>query len=233
MERISGLALDFTVVTATTVGFGDYYPETFAGKVFTLFYVPVSVVAVAGAINHVAAVPLDERRDALENYVLAQFGENMTEADFDDIRRAAGIKQDHTIRSNDFVIAMSLRLGYMKVEDSVKIKRMFASLDRTGDGELTAEDIVNLIVSSPTKPPVKLGSLNCSSRDLNGLGRSPVRKMKTLGSRESDDRDRDAGLMESSQYMTTGSVADVDNPLAGGDTGNVSPGRSDGNVEET
>jgi hypothetical protein len=34
--------VSYAVVTATTVGFGDYYPETFSGKVFTLFYVPFS-----------------------------------------------------------------------------------------------------------------------------------------------------------------------------------------------
>ena len=45
------------------------------GKVFTLFFVPVSVVAVAGAIEHVASVPLNRRKEKLENYVLAQFGE--------------------------------------------------------------------------------------------------------------------------------------------------------------
>lgn len=68
-------AVYFTVVTATTLGFGDYCPETYAGKIFTLFYVPISVVAVAGAIEHVASVPLNSRKQKLENYVLAQFGE--------------------------------------------------------------------------------------------------------------------------------------------------------------
>lgn len=67
-------AIYFTVVTATTLGFGDYCPETYMGKIFTLFFVPISVVAVAGAIEHVASVPLNSRKAKLENYVLAQFG---------------------------------------------------------------------------------------------------------------------------------------------------------------
>jgi hypothetical protein len=71
-------AVYFTVVTSTTLGFGDYCPETDGGKIFTLFFVPVSVVAVAGAIEHVASIPLNSRKEKLENYVLAQFGEPLT-----------------------------------------------------------------------------------------------------------------------------------------------------------
>ena len=44
-------ALYFTVVTATTVGFGDYVPSSTGAKVFSLFYVPLSVVMVAGALQ--------------------------------------------------------------------------------------------------------------------------------------------------------------------------------------
>ena len=69
-------AIYFTVVTSTTLGFGDYCPESDWGKVFTLGFVPVSVVAVAGAIEHVAAVPLNNHKSKLESYVLAQFGES-------------------------------------------------------------------------------------------------------------------------------------------------------------
>jgi len=31
-------ALYFTVVTSTTIGYGDFFPKTDAGKIFTMFY---------------------------------------------------------------------------------------------------------------------------------------------------------------------------------------------------
>ena len=45
---------------------------------------------IAGAINHISAVPLQRRERALENFVLTQFGVNLTLADFEDIRRSVG-----------------------------------------------------------------------------------------------------------------------------------------------
>ena len=59
MRRVD--AIYFTVVTTTTVGFGDYCPETQGGKAFTLFFVPISVVVTASSINHIAAIPLRSR----------------------------------------------------------------------------------------------------------------------------------------------------------------------------
>jgi hypothetical protein len=62
-----------------------------SGQVFTLFYVPVAVTMVAAAIKHIGDVPLQQRERALENFVLAQFGCNLTIGDFEDIRRTAGV----------------------------------------------------------------------------------------------------------------------------------------------
>eukprot|EP01047_Picozoa_sp_COSAG01_P015495 COSAG01_NODE_776_length_13693_cov_79.900029_17_plen_113_part_00 len=49
-------ALYFTVVTVTTVGFGDYCPTSTSSKIFTLFYAPLAVVIVGGAISYIAQV---------------------------------------------------------------------------------------------------------------------------------------------------------------------------------
>ena len=49
-------ALYFTVVTVTTVGFGDYCPMTLSSKIFTLFYAPFAVVIVGGGISYIAQV---------------------------------------------------------------------------------------------------------------------------------------------------------------------------------
>ena len=47
-------SLYFSVITLTTVGYGDLSPSTAAGKVFTVFYVFVGVGLILGFVNVVA-----------------------------------------------------------------------------------------------------------------------------------------------------------------------------------
>ena len=48
-------SLYFSVITVSTVGYGDISPETYAGKVFTMVYVVVGIgvfVALVSTIGH-------------------------------------------------------------------------------------------------------------------------------------------------------------------------------------
>ena len=47
-------AMYFTIVTISTVGYGDFAPESTAGKIFSLFYIPLSVAFTAGLIDSIA-----------------------------------------------------------------------------------------------------------------------------------------------------------------------------------
>lgn len=43
-------ALYFTVITLTTVGYGDFAPQTDAGKIFTMVYIFVGISLISGFI---------------------------------------------------------------------------------------------------------------------------------------------------------------------------------------
>jgi voltage-gated potassium channel len=47
-------ALYFSVITLTTIGYGDLYPTTAVSKVFTILYVFVGLGLIAGFVNAVA-----------------------------------------------------------------------------------------------------------------------------------------------------------------------------------
>lgn len=46
-------ALYFSIITLTTIGYGDYSPQTTAGKLFTITYIIVGIGMILGFINTV------------------------------------------------------------------------------------------------------------------------------------------------------------------------------------
>ncbi|GAA6192536.1 two pore domain potassium channel family protein [Phaeobacter gallaeciensis] len=53
----------FSVVTISTVGFGDFSPETAAGKIFTMFYIIVGLGVFVTAATTVADAILSQEED--------------------------------------------------------------------------------------------------------------------------------------------------------------------------
>lgn len=46
-------ALYFSIITLTTIGYGDFSPQTPGGKIFTIFYILVGLGIILGFINTV------------------------------------------------------------------------------------------------------------------------------------------------------------------------------------
>ena len=59
-------ALYFSVTTLTTVGLGDYTPQTSAGKVFTIVYVLAGVSVILAFVNAVLQRAAKRQREDLE-----------------------------------------------------------------------------------------------------------------------------------------------------------------------
>lgn len=55
-------ALYFTVVTLTTIGYGDFTPHTPAGKIFTMIYILLGLGVLAVFISTIAEHTLEEQR---------------------------------------------------------------------------------------------------------------------------------------------------------------------------
>lgn len=59
-------SLYFSVITLTTVGFGDFSPVTFVGRLFTIFYVLIGVGIIVALISRIAANAAEARVARLE-----------------------------------------------------------------------------------------------------------------------------------------------------------------------
>ncbi len=54
-------SLYFSVITLTTVGYGDFSPFTVGGKIFTIFYIFVGIGIILGFVNLVAERAMKQR----------------------------------------------------------------------------------------------------------------------------------------------------------------------------
>lgn len=56
-------AIYFSVITISTVGYGDFSPQTPMGKLFTIFYVLIGLGIFVAAVSAIADVILSRRAD--------------------------------------------------------------------------------------------------------------------------------------------------------------------------
>ena len=59
-------SLYFSVITLTTVGYGDFSPATFAGRLFTIFYVIFGVGIIVALITRIASNAAEGRAERAE-----------------------------------------------------------------------------------------------------------------------------------------------------------------------
>ena len=73
-------SLYFSVITLTTVGYGDLHPTSAASKIFTVFYLLVGVGIIATFVQRLAAHSLRRRTDPAPTAETAKAGEGEEEA---------------------------------------------------------------------------------------------------------------------------------------------------------
>ncbi|AWM14513.1 potassium channel family protein [Flavobacterium sp. NRK F10] len=65
-------SLYFSVVTLTTIGFGDFTPKTDGGKIFTIFYIVMGIGMILSFINtvqhHFTIMRHQEKRDLVKQF---------------------------------------------------------------------------------------------------------------------------------------------------------------------
>ncbi|KFK31473.1 hypothetical protein AALP_AA6G116600 [Arabis alpina] len=128
----------FSVMSVTTVGYGDRAFKTLLGRLLAAIWLLFSTLAVARAFLFLAEARVDKRNRERAKRVL---GEDMSISQF----FAADIDHNGCVSKAEFVIYKLKKMEKIKDKDINPIAHQFDKLDRTNSGRIT---LLNLLETS-------------------------------------------------------------------------------------
>lgn len=127
-------SLYFSMVTSTTVGYGDEIPSNPWTKVFSIFYVLSSTVLCTFSLGTIADEIINQFRTMKEEELLNRELSVFSIQEMDQ-------NQDGKVSQQEFVEFMLLKIGRVSKSDLQRIKDKFNALDKDNSGELDHDDI--------------------------------------------------------------------------------------------
>ncbi|KDP37930.1 hypothetical protein JCGZ_04573 [Jatropha curcas] len=136
VERLGWLdSLYLSVMSVTTVGYGDRAFTSLPGRVFASIWLLVSTLAVARAFLYLAEARVDKRHRRMAKWVL---GQNMTVSEF----LAADIDQNGFVSKSEYVIYKLKEMGKVSDKDILQICLKFDKLDIGNCGKISLADLM-------------------------------------------------------------------------------------------
>ena len=143
-----GDAFYWSVVTITTVGFGDIVPNSDGGKVFTMFYGLVGCAILANGLNTLVAYPLTKKSKQSELRVMLQFGGKLTEETLQEIlshdlfERIPNLRyNEDSISRSEFILLLLSMMNKTYDKDLIIISSIFDVLDKNKVGSLSSQTL--------------------------------------------------------------------------------------------
>ncbi|CAN4080148.1 unnamed protein product [Withania somnifera] len=128
-------AFYLSVMSVTTVGYGDRAFQSLTGRIFASIWLLVSTLAVARAFLYLAEARIDKRHRRMAKWVLDQ---DMTVAQF----LAADIDNNGFVSRSEYVIYKLKEMGKITEKDVLLIRKQFERLDSGNCGRITLADLM-------------------------------------------------------------------------------------------
>ncbi|XP_043690200.1 two-pore potassium channel 3-like [Telopea speciosissima] len=124
-----------SVMSVTTVGYGDQAFNSLPGRLFASIWLLVSTLAVARAFLYLAEARIDKRHRMMAKWVLCQ---DMTVSQF----LAADIDNNGFVSKSEYVIYKLKEMGKVSEKDILQICNQFERLDTGNFGKITLADLM-------------------------------------------------------------------------------------------
>ncbi|XP_042494752.1 two-pore potassium channel 3-like [Macadamia integrifolia] len=124
-----------SVMSVTTVGYGDQAFNSLPGRLFASIWLLVSTLAVARAFLYLAEARIDKRHRMMAKWVLRQ---DMTVSQF----LAADIDNNGFVSKSEYVIYKLKEMGKVAEKDILQICNQFDRLDTGNCGKITLADLM-------------------------------------------------------------------------------------------
>ncbi|KAG2315336.1 hypothetical protein Bca4012_066162 [Brassica carinata] len=137
IEKIDWLdSFYLSVMSVTTVGYGDRAFKTLPGRLFAAVWLLVSTLAVARAFLYLAEARVDKRNRERAKKVLC---ETMSVSQF----FAADIDNNGCVSKAEYVIYKLKEMEKITDKDITPISKQFDKLDRCSNGKITLVDLLD------------------------------------------------------------------------------------------
>ncbi|XP_016190523.1 two-pore potassium channel 3 [Arachis ipaensis] len=137
VEKLSWLdSFYLSVMSVTTVGYGDHSFSTMHGRIFAAIWLLVSTLAVARAFLYLAEARVDKRHRRMAKWIL---GQDMTVAEF----LAADMDNNGFVSKSEYVIYKLKEMGKVSEKDIMQISEKFDRLDTGNCGKITLADLMD------------------------------------------------------------------------------------------
>ncbi|KAM3688207.1 hypothetical protein ACB098_10G136200 [Castanea mollissima] len=123
-----------SVMSVTTVGYGDRAFKTLPGRLFAVVWLLFSTLMVARAFLYLVEARIDKRHRSIAKWVLSR---DITVQDL----LAADVNNNGFISKSEYVIYKLKEMGKIEEKDILLICEHFSKLDRNNSGKITLPDL--------------------------------------------------------------------------------------------
>lgn len=138
MARMEGWKLAdsiyYSIITGSTIGFGDLFPKTRMGRAWGIIFIPLAVAAAGDVLGNVASSLVERRQAKVFNEIINReiTMESLLEMDDDG---------NGKVSREEYVQFMLMEMGLVEPEEFDELYAQFKRLDANGNGYLDKKDL--------------------------------------------------------------------------------------------